>query len=79
MDETDFLDRTRRVAEAFRPSAPIDRRDLFAGRAEQIAELFSIVSQPGQHAIVYGERGVGKTSLALVAAELLRAANVLTA
>jgi Cdc6-like AAA superfamily ATPase len=79
MDEADFLDRMRRVAEAFRPAAPIDRRDLFAGRGEQIADLFSIVSQPGQHAIVYGERGVGKTSLGLVAAELLRAANVLSA
>ena len=79
MDETDFLDRMRLVAEAFRPAAPIDRRDLFAGRAEQVAELFSIVSQPGQHAIVYGERGVGKTSLGLVAAELLGAANVLSA
>jgi hypothetical protein len=79
MDETDFLDRMRLVAEAFRPAAPIDRRDLFAGRAEQVSELFSIVSQPGQHAIVYGERGVGKTSLGLVAAELLGAANVLCA
>jgi AAA ATPase domain len=79
MDEADFLDRTRRVAEAFRPAAPIDRRDLFAGRAEQVADVFSIVSQPGQHAIVYGERGVGKTSLGLVAAELLGAANVLSA
>src|SRR6266545_1830925 len=79
MDEADFLDRMRRVAEAFRPAAPIDRRDLFAGRGEQIADLFSIVSQPGQHAIIYGERGVGKTSLGLVAAELLRAANVLSA
>jgi hypothetical protein len=79
MDETNFLDRMRRVAEAFRPAAPIDRRDVFAGRGQQIADLFSIVSQPGQHAIVYGERGVGKTSLGLVAAELLRAANVLSA
>jgi hypothetical protein len=79
MDEADFLDRTRRVAEAFRPAAPIDRRDLFAGRSQQIADLFSIVSQPGQHAIVYGERGVGKTSLGLVAVELLRASNVLSA
>ena len=79
MDEADFLDRTRQVAEAFRPAAPINRRDLFAGRASQIADVFSIVSQPGQHAIIYGERGVGKTSLGLVADELLRAANVLTA
>ena len=75
MDEADFLDRTRRVAEAFRPAAPIDRRDLFAGRAQQIADLFSIVSQPGQHAIVYGERGVGKTSLGLVAVEQRRATS----
>jgi hypothetical protein len=79
MDEADFLDRTRRVAEAFRPAAPIDRRDLFAGRGQEIADVFSIVSQPGQHAIVYGERGVGKTSLGLVAAELLRGANILSA
>jgi hypothetical protein len=79
LDETDFLDRVRLVAEAFRPAAPIDRRELFAGRGEQIAELFAIVSQPGQHAIVYGERGVGKTSLGLVAAELLGAADVLCA
>jgi Cdc6-like AAA superfamily ATPase len=79
MDETDFLDRMRLVAEAFRPAAPIDRRELFAGRAEHIAELFSFGSQPGQHAIVYGERGVGKTSLGLVAAELLGAADVLCA
>lgn len=79
MDETDFLDRTRRVAEAFRPAAPIDRRDLFSGRGQQIADLFSAVAQPGQHVVVYGERGVGKTSLGLVAAELLRGANVLSA
>ena len=51
MDEADFLDRTRRVAEAFRPAAPIDRRDLFSGRGQQIADLFSVVAQPGQHAV----------------------------
>lgn len=79
MDEAEFLDRTRRVAEAFRPAAPIDRRDLFAGRAQQVADVFAVVAQPGQHAVVYGERGVGKTSLGLVAVELLRSANVLSA
>jgi len=79
MDEADFLDRMRGVAEAFRPAAPTGRRDLFAGRGQQLADVFSVVAQPGQHAVVYGERGVGKTSLGLVAAELLRAANVLSA
>ena len=78
MDEAEFLDRTRRVAEAFRPAAPIDRRDLFSGRGRQIADVFSVVAQPGQHAVVYGERGVGKTSLGLVTGQLLASSNVLT-
>ena len=79
VDETALLERQRLVAQAFRPAAPIDRRSLFSGRAEQIGELFSIVAQPGQHAVIYGERGVGKTSLAAVAAEMLSSANMLCA
>ena len=67
------------VSEAFRPAAPIDRRELFAGRAAQLAEIFNVVMQPGQHAVVYGERGVGKTSLTTVAARMLGASNVVTA
>lgn len=79
LDEPALLERMRLVAEAFRPSAPIDRRSLFSGRTDQIAELFAVVAQPGQHAVVYGERGVGKTSLAAVVAELLTSSGVLTA
>ncbi len=74
-----MLARLRLVGESFRPAAPIDRRSLFSGRAEQIAELFSIASQPGQHALIYGERGVGKTSLAAVTASMLASANILCA
>ncbi len=48
----------------FSPSAPIDENDLFAGRQNQISKLIEAVLQRGQHAIIYGERGVGKTSLA---------------
>ena len=79
ISEEELLERMQRVAEGFRPAAPIDRRSLFSGRAEQISEVFSVVAQPGQHAVVYGERGVGKTSLASVAAQLLEGANVVTA
>ena len=79
LDEPALLERMRLVAEAFRPSAPIDRRSLFSGRTDQIAELFSVVAQPGQHAVIYGERGVGKTSIAVVVAELLASSGVLTA
>ncbi|MGH3136923.1 MAG: ATP-binding protein, partial [Gaiellaceae bacterium] len=79
MDEAELRDRMALIAGAFRPAAPIDRRSLFAGRIEQIADVFSVVAQPGQHAVIYGERGVGKTSLAGVAAEMLAGANILTA
>ena len=77
--EADVQERLRLIGEVFRPAAPIDRRSLFSGRSEQIAELFAIVEQPGQHAVVYGERGVGKTSLAAVTTEMLRSANMLVA
>jgi energy-coupling factor transporter ATP-binding protein EcfA2 len=78
LEDAELLERMTRLAEAFRPAAPIDRRGLFSGRVEQIGELFSVVGQPGQHAVVYGERGVGKTSLTTVVAELLRGSNVAT-
>ena len=79
LEGTELLDRMRLVGEAFRPAAPTDRRDLFAGRTEQIGELFAVLGQPGQHAVVYGERGVGKTSLANVTTQMIRDANVLVA
>jgi AAA ATPase-like protein len=79
MTEPEFLDRLRLVAEAFRPAAPIDRRGLFSGRSDEIAELYSVIAQPGQHAVVYGERGVGKTSLATVVSELLHGSGILVA
>jgi hypothetical protein len=47
----------------FTPGAPINEKDLFAGRSEQVAKIIDAVSQRGCHAILYGERGVGKTSL----------------
>lgn len=54
------------VSEAFSPSAPVSRRDLFAGRTQQMEDLVDTVYERGQHAVIYGERGVGKTSIATV-------------
>lgn len=48
----------------FSPSAPVSKKELFAGRLDQITQVISAVSQVGQHVVLYGERGVGKTSLA---------------
>lgn len=55
----------------FNPNTPIDERALFAGRDPQIRRVVDVVNQKGQHAIIFGERGVGKTSLANVLSQFL--------
>lgn len=64
-------ERLRRLNQVFTPSAPVARRDLFAGRLEQVFEITSAIAEPGRHIVIYGERGVGKTSLANVLHELV--------
>lgn len=73
--DSDPSELTRLRAEAgqvFSPATPIDARDLFAGRARQLQTLLDVVNQRGQHAVVFGERGVGKTSLVNVLPEFIR-------
>jgi Cdc6-like AAA superfamily ATPase len=61
------------AAKVFTPAAPVDKHALFAGRKEQLRKVVDTVVQRGQHAIIFGERGVGKTSLANVLEDTLRA------
>lgn len=58
------------VAKVFTPGAPIDSIALFAGRTAQVLDVINAVSQRGQHVMLYGERGVGKTSLANVLTDI---------
>lgn len=62
-----YLDYMARCRQAFLPFAPIDLPDFFKGRREQVASLVSELQTPGRQVAIYGERGVGKTSLALLA------------
>jgi Cdc6-like AAA superfamily ATPase len=58
-DELEF-----QLGQYFKPTMPINREDLFSGRRAITREVLDAVNQHGQHVILYGERGVGKTSLA---------------
>jgi Cdc6-like AAA superfamily ATPase len=60
-----------KVSRAFTPNTPVDKRALFAGRADQMIKIVDVINSPGQHAILFGDRGVGKTSLANVLSETL--------
>lgn len=48
----------------FTPTIPVSEESLFAGRMDEIRRVVDVINQRGRHAVVYGERGVGKTSLA---------------
>ena len=47
----------------FTPGTAIKEQELFAGRIEQIHKLAQRIRLAGSHAIIFGERGVGKSSL----------------
>ncbi|MFZ7096098.1 AAA family ATPase [Luteimonas dalianensis] len=68
------------ITDAFSPGAPVQEKDLFSGRIEQIRALVDTVSQRGRHGIIFGERGVGKTSLANIVSLVIQgqSRNVIT-
>jgi Cdc6-like AAA superfamily ATPase len=68
----DWQARIYEALQLFSPGAPIDEEDLFAGRPMQIQRIIDTVLQRGLHAILYGERGVGKSSLANTFAKRIR-------
>lgn len=53
--------------QAFRPFAPIDLPQFFKGRLERVDLLNDELRTSGRQVAIYGERGVGKTSLAMLA------------
>lgn len=61
-----------KAANVFHPRRPISTREFFAGRWEQLTTIADAVSQSGLHIIIFGERGVGKTSLANIIDPLLQ-------
>lgn len=64
--------RLEQLNDAFRPAGPVDQERLFTGRTTERERVESSVATPGQHVAVYGERGIGKTSLAAVSVRAAR-------
>ncbi len=64
MNEMQIMMKTLEAGTIFTPGAPINDKELFAGRIDYVKKVVDTIVRPGLHAIMYGERGVGKTSLA---------------
>lgn len=70
------FDRIRiRFRTVFTPSQPVTRRERFAGRAGPLARLIRGIEDQRLHAILYGDRGIGKTSLLHILADTAREAG----
>jgi Cdc6-like AAA superfamily ATPase len=76
VNQQEMMDLKVRVSSAFRAGAPIDRQPLFVGRLDQLNDVLNAALQPGRTVILFGEPGVGKTSLARAVAEIIRASKV---
>jgi len=56
-----------RIADAsivFTPGAPVNSKAFFSGRKDQVRRVAETIPAAGRHPVIYGQRGVGKTSLA---------------
>jgi Cdc6-like AAA superfamily ATPase len=60
----------------FTPRAPIEDRRIFSGRIQQLAECLDLIEERGAHGILYGERGVGKTSVSNIVRLILKKYSV---
>jgi Cdc6-like AAA superfamily ATPase len=61
--DQDWFAKRFEISQLFSPTEPVREADLFVGRSDQITRVTDGILQGGQHVVVYGERGVGKTSL----------------
>ena len=61
-----IADQLIRISNVFIPGAAIKTKEYFIGRIQILAQCSSILDRPGTHIVIYGNRGVGKTSLATI-------------
>jgi Cdc6-like AAA superfamily ATPase len=54
----------------FTPAQPVTDRRLFAGRLNVLGQLIEIIEERLSHVVVFGERGIGKTSLLHILSKL---------
>jgi len=66
------FERIARANRVFTPGYPVQQKDLFSGRAQQLDRTIESLMAPGRHPVIFGQRGVGKTSLANILGQALQ-------
>lgn len=60
------------LRDVFTPAQPVTERSKFAGRLSVLARLIEILEDQRSHVVIYGERGIGKTSLVHILSDIAR-------
>ncbi|MEK6637135.1 MAG: ATP-binding protein [Pseudomonadota bacterium] len=69
--ESEALARTRiALRSVFTPAQPVTDRRMFAGRLKVLSRLIEIIEDRLSHVVIFGERGIGKTSLLHILSDL---------
>lgn len=58
-----------KLRNAYTPAQPVTDRRMFAGRTKVLTALIRSIEDQRLHTVIYGERGIGKTSLLHVLAQ----------
>jgi energy-coupling factor transporter ATP-binding protein EcfA2 len=66
------LHRLKAANQIFTPGYPVSHQDMFAGRMEQLQRVIDTLQAPGRHPVLFGQRGVGKTSLANILGQVFK-------
>ena len=66
-----------RLRTAYTPAQPVTDRKMFSGRSRVLASVIQSIEDQRLHTVIYGERGLGKTSTLHVLAQTARDARYL--
>lgn len=65
------------VRDVFIPNMPVAAIEIFTGRKDFVTSVIESINTPGQHLLLYGDRGVGKSSLANFTVLVLKGSKLL--
>jgi Cdc6-like AAA superfamily ATPase len=66
-----------KLRRAYTPAQPVTDRKMYSGRSRVLSQVIQAIEDQGLHAVIYGERGLGKTSTLHVLAQAARDAKYL--
>lgn len=67
------------LRDLFTPAQPVTQRNRFAGRLELFSKLIEVLEEQRSHVVLYGERGIGKTSTLHILSHVARESQYIVA